>query len=119
MLVAGDYNAIVHQSEKCGGWPLLERQLEAFQSMLSNCDLRDMWLIGAPFTWCDKREGEKMICERLDRFAANSEWFNLFYGGLVSHGVAAHSDHVPIWLDTMGQLYVETKVPCNMISGRE
>lgn len=47
---------------------------------------------------------EGVISERWDRFLANSSWFVTFPFLKVQHGVAAYSDHIPLWLDTNGGL---------------
>lgn len=73
-----------------------------FHDILVECDLRDLGYIGSPFTWCNNREGNHRILERLDPFLANSLWFELFPLSLVCNGQVAYSDHCLIWLNTMG-----------------
>lgn len=38
------------------------------------CELRDLDFNKTPYTWCNKREGNDCISERLDRFLANYKW---------------------------------------------
>ncbi|XP_042974784.1 uncharacterized protein LOC122306423 [Carya illinoinensis] len=76
-----------------------------FRAVLSDCHLRDLGYEGAPFTWSNRRGEEGLVKERLDRFLANSWWCEIYLNLRVSHGVAAYSDHIPLWLDTEGALF--------------
>ncbi|XP_041004081.1 uncharacterized protein LOC121249435 [Juglans microcarpa x Juglans regia] len=58
---------------------------------------------GPKFTWCNGRGDGEEISERLDRFLGNHQLNLLFPQVVVTHGIAASSDHLPIWLDTEGQ----------------
>lgn len=42
------------------------------------------------------------MSERLDCYLVNSSWWHLFPNAGVTHGLAAYSDHVPIWVDLEG-----------------
>lgn len=47
-------------------------------------------------------EGRDLICERLDRGVANSQWCAMFQRCKLTHGHAAYSDHIPIILNAEG-----------------
>ena len=66
MLLMGDFNEILYNSEKEGGRPRTQRQLEAFHDVLAECELNDMRFTGDMYTW---QRGQ--IRERLDRAVAN------------------------------------------------
>jgi hypothetical protein len=68
-LIMGDFNEILYNSEKEGGRPRSQRQLQAFHDVLSECGLNDMGFIGDLYNW---RRGQ--IRERLDRAVANMQW---------------------------------------------
>lgn len=68
--------------------------------MLSICELRDLGYQDNPFTWCNNREDEHRISERLDRFLANDQWCEMYPNSQASHCLAAHSNHCPVVLDT-------------------
>jgi hypothetical protein len=36
--------------------------------------------VGSKFTWCNNREDNNFIKERLDRVVANLEWYDIFEG---------------------------------------
>ncbi|KAF5464528.1 hypothetical protein F2P56_014601 [Juglans regia] len=103
-LVLGDFNKILHAHEKSGGNPRPERQLRDFREVVDVCRLRDLGYLGPKFTWSNRRAGDKCIRERLDRCLVNSEWWASFPRAHVTHGVAAYSDHLPIWLNLEGEV---------------
>lgn len=47
----GDFNNVVSQSDKQGGRPYPGRLIRGFRDVLEDCNLKDMDLIGYPFTW--------------------------------------------------------------------
>lgn len=56
-ICGGDFNEILVNSEKIGGNPKPQGQMEAFKEALDNCGLRDLGFHGARWTWCNKRFG--------------------------------------------------------------
>lgn len=101
-LVFGDFNKVLHNFEKWGGQARPEKLMNDFCEVLTACDLRDLGYEGTQFTWCNNRQGEGRIFERLDRFLVNSKWCDFFPFESVSHGQVAYSDHCPIWFNTHG-----------------
>lgn len=63
-------------------------------------DLRDL---GFAFTWCNNKDGEHLICERLDLSVASSRWCELFPNGHVTLGHIDTSYHYLKWLDIDGK----------------
>jgi hypothetical protein len=98
-IVIGDFNEILDDSEKIGGLQRPRWQIENFRAALDDCGLQDIGFSGPPFTWCNKRDGDSMIQERLDRCVCNFRWRNLFVGARVCHLEFWRSDHRPILLD--------------------
>ncbi|XP_041011375.1 uncharacterized protein LOC121255166 [Juglans microcarpa x Juglans regia] len=76
--------------------------MEAFRSVLNDCELKDLGFAGSCYTWCNRREADDRICERFDRCLANAKWVDLFSAANVQHGSGSYSDHVLVWLDTNG-----------------
>jgi hypothetical protein len=70
----GDFNEIVENTKKWGGGGRSNSQMNAFRQALEDCDLTDLGYRGPKFTWCNFREEENFIKERLDRGVANSVW---------------------------------------------
>lgn len=87
-LIMRDFNEILSADVKWkGGRMRPERQMELFQKVLNECDLRYLEFFGQPFTWCNQLEGANQISERLDRFLANSKWCLMFLENSVTYGV--------------------------------
>ncbi|XP_059432574.1 uncharacterized protein LOC132165893 [Corylus avellana] len=99
-LCIGDFNMILSQSEKYGGRPYACSSNDPFHSFLDSFGMIDLGFSGNPFTWSNKRQGHRLIKERLDRGIANSHWIHLFPHFSVQHLPAYSSDHNPIILDT-------------------
>ena len=94
-LLMGDFNEILYNSEKEGGRPRTQRQLQAFHDVLSECELNYMEFTGDLYTW---QRGH--IRERLDRAVANIQWSNLFPQSTLINSEMTRSDHRPIVMDT-------------------
>ena len=70
----GDFNAILHSSEKQSKYPPPFKQMEEFRTVLDSCNLADLGFIGDKYTWNNKRSGAANTRQRLDRAVANAEW---------------------------------------------
>lgn len=102
----GDFNEILSQDEKWGGRNRPQQQLDDFQQMLWDCELRDIGFNGSKYTWYNGRSEGAQVFERLDRLLGNSSWCNLFGEAKVYHGSIAYSDHLPLWMDMKGKYSV-------------
>ncbi|GMI95564.1 hypothetical protein HRI_003225700 [Hibiscus trionum] len=71
-----------------------------FREALEDCDLCDLGFKGPWYTWERDRMPENNVRERLDRAVANSEWWEMHLGFLVSHLNYSFSDHCPALIDT-------------------
>lgn len=76
--VVGDFNFILNNHEKQGGNIVSQTELDANALIFANNDLNSMNYIGNPFTWSNRRHGNELILERLDRVVATLDWFNKF-----------------------------------------
>ncbi|XP_022841874.1 uncharacterized protein LOC111365549 [Olea europaea var. sylvestris] len=101
-LVFGDFNEILSNEEKWGGRDRPRQQLENFQHMFLECELRDLGFKGPYYTWYNGRHDTNQIFERLDRFIANDSWCRLFTQAMVTHGSTTYSDHRPLWIQLQG-----------------
>ena len=81
----GDFNAILHASEKQSVIAPYYNQMEDFRVALENCAMKDLGLIGHKFTWTNKRPGSAHTKQRLDRATANEGWTEKFPVSQVSH----------------------------------
>lgn len=94
----GDFNAILHSSEKQSRFPPPFKQMDDFRSALDECSLADLGFVGYPFTWNNKRPGLENTKKRLDRVVANTAWKEKFQETLVIHLFSHASDHRPVLL---------------------
>jgi len=69
-----------------------------FGETFEECGLYDLGFSGYEFTWDNRREGDEIIEERLDRFCASLEWSGLFPDAEVFHLDERLSDHLPLLL---------------------
>ena len=102
LLMFGDFNEILHETEKDGGCPHKERKMDKFREAVDFCRLKDL---GAPddfffLTWQRGTEEGKIIRERLDHFLGNEDWCDFFPNPRVSHVPRNRSDHCAIMLET-------------------
>ena len=81
----GDFNAILHSTEKLSKCPPQQNQMDAFCEALEGCQLEDLGFKGYPFTWNNKRPGEANTKLRLDKAVATVEWKNKFQLSSVTH----------------------------------
>ncbi|KAL0434897.1 UNVERIFIED_CONTAM: hypothetical protein Sradi_0197600 [Sesamum radiatum] len=94
-LCAGDFNEILDQSEKLGGPPCPNWQIQNFRRALDQCGLVDMGFTGCPFTWSNRHCAPNTVLERLDRACMNVGWSQLFSEASVKH-VLVSSDHAAL-----------------------
>ncbi|KAG8375096.1 hypothetical protein BUALT_Bualt10G0064800 [Buddleja alternifolia] len=101
VVLIGDFNAIVSQSEKKGGRSFASSSSNPFLNDLNNLNLLDLGFTGNPFTWSNRRGGDANIQLRLDRAVANPDWSLLYPYAIVHHLPAIKSDHCPLLLHTI------------------
>lgn len=72
-MLAGDFNEVLVQSEKCGGQLQCEKLMQNFRDALNRNYLKDLGYVGDSFTWSNKHDDETFIKEQLDRAVANQQ----------------------------------------------
>ncbi|XP_073019494.1 uncharacterized protein [Primulina eburnea] len=60
-LIGEDFNEICYTTEKLGGCPRPQLQMDAFRRVLDDCELRDLGCIGEFFTWANNRKSKALI----------------------------------------------------------
>lgn len=71
-----------------------------FKECLDHCNMIDMGLVGPRFTWTNRRNGNDLVQERIDRFFANPRWYASHPDARVTHLTRCVFDHSPILLET-------------------
>ena len=95
----GDFNDLLHSSEKRGKLAQPTWKLHGFQEAVLESGLFDLGMVGYPFTWERSRGSDEWVEERLDRALASNPWIHLFPKAKVCSLEASCSDHLPIFLD--------------------
>ncbi|CAM8902040.1 unnamed protein product [Rhodiola kirilowii] len=103
--VLGDFNEVLSNEEIKGLKLRHNWQMNNFREVLGDCGLSDLRFRGSPFTFSNRRVGEKEFRARLDRVTADANWRRIFYRAIVSHVQLHASDHQLLVLDTQGWLF--------------
>ncbi|XP_027093591.1 uncharacterized protein [Coffea arabica] len=90
-LMAGDFNVVSNASERSGGAPPNERNMDELNEATFSCWLADVGFDGPLFTWTNGT-----VWQHLDRAIANTAWMDTFDVMKVSHLVRDRSDHAPL-----------------------
>ena len=69
----GDFNAILHTTEKLSKRPCQRNQVNAFGDTLDSCQLQDLGHHGYPYTWNNKRPSDANTKQRLDHTIATKD----------------------------------------------
>ncbi|XP_021744067.1 uncharacterized protein LOC110710117 [Chenopodium quinoa] len=99
-LCVGDYNSILHTSDRLHGVDVTDYETRDFQNLVDDLDLTELKRKGSFYSWSNKAHTGLRTLSRLDRAFGNQAW-------LASHGHVetvylppSLSDHSPVFLDT-------------------
>ncbi|XP_028556656.1 uncharacterized protein LOC114581196 [Dendrobium catenatum] len=102
MIVRGDFNCCLDQSEKKGGrWYSYSVVAQEMAAFIVDNDLHDLGFIGPRFTWTNNKAKNSKIWVRLDRVLMNSEGLRLAPLATIKHLLRLSSDHCPMLLNLM------------------
>ena len=102
----GDFNDILHASEKQSVHAPYYNQMEDFWVALEECELANLGFTGHKFTWTNRQLGSAHTKQRLDRDTTNRVLIEKFLASSVSHLFSHASDHLPFLLKTMNDRWV-------------
>ncbi|XP_021734452.1 uncharacterized protein LOC110701169 [Chenopodium quinoa] len=98
-LCAGDFNSILHTSDRLHGTDVTDYETRDFQSLVDDLDLTEVKSKGAFYSWSNKAHIGPRTLSRIDRVFGNQAWLD-------SHGHVetvylppSLSDHSPVLLD--------------------
>ncbi|XP_039170213.1 uncharacterized protein LOC120294277 [Eucalyptus grandis] len=97
-LCLGDFNEILNHWEKEGKYRAENYRLTAFRDFVNQCSLMDLDCKGCSFTWSNRREGENLVKERLDRALCSHQCRITYPEADCTALPAIGSDHSPILL---------------------
>ncbi|KAI0488500.1 hypothetical protein KFK09_028334 [Dendrobium nobile] len=100
MVVGGDFNCVMSQTEKRGGKRfILSRGSMDFNNFMIQNDLHEVKAMGPKFSWCNNKTGNALILEKLDRCLINSCALDIIHVAVVKHLSRVASDHYLILLE--------------------
>ncbi|KAL5572448.1 hypothetical protein UlMin_022045 [Ulmus minor] len=99
-LCGGNLNEILFGHEKQGGAETAQYLMSHFREVINYCGLADLGFRGPKFTW-NRRNGDRLVQERLDRMLGNSGWLDLFPNSLVHHLNLRGSYHRPLLVELL------------------
>ncbi|XP_059668770.1 uncharacterized protein LOC132313844 [Cornus florida] len=111
-VLLGDFNDLLYPEVKKGGRVRHGWTLKSFKDFVADCQLHDLGFMGYPFTWCNNRDGDANVKERLDRVLATVDWRIQFSAAVVQHVHVVGSDHAVILLDLFLKKAQRGKVSC-------
>ncbi|KAM0913456.1 hypothetical protein ACQ4PT_012157 [Festuca glaucescens] len=94
--VAGDFNLIVDAADK-NNTNLNRRMMGKFRRLLTEMELKELYLNGRRYTWSNERE--RATLERLDRVFSTVDWEVMFPFSFLSAMGSSTSDHCPLLLN--------------------
>eukprot|EP00253_Pinus_taeda_P008234 PITA_08234 len=98
IILAGDFNMILHANEKRGGTFTHDPFRSQLEGIMTEHELVDIIPKNRKYTWSNRRMGPGNIMERLDRFLVNISLLSSFATGHTRILSSSASDHFPILL---------------------
>ncbi|XP_031127725.1 uncharacterized protein LOC116029802 [Ipomoea triloba] len=96
-ILMGDFNDLLHQSEKLGRIQHPQWLIQGFSEAINYSGLRNFEFKGYQYTWEKGRGTVNWVREKLDRILVNNQWLDLF-GEARVESFEACSDYLPLAL---------------------
>ncbi|XP_019166537.1 PREDICTED: uncharacterized protein LOC109162272 [Ipomoea nil] len=97
-VIMGDFNNLMHQSEKIGRAPHPPWCITSFTNAVADCGLQDFPFSDNQYTWVRSQGTPNMVEEKLDRILVSEDWLSLFEGATACSLACPYSDHLPLIL---------------------
>ncbi|XP_074266989.1 uncharacterized protein LOC141590287 [Silene latifolia] len=99
-LIMGDFNQVEYTWDKQSNSTNRIDGLDIFCDWKSSLRLMDISFKGPKFTWCNNREGDHIVFERLDKAYGSSDWRSIYPDSGIIHYPIQISDYAPIVFDS-------------------
>eukprot|EP00253_Pinus_taeda_P034575 PITA_34575 len=106
IIIAGDFNLILHANEKRGGNFIHDPFRSQLEEIMQEHEMVDIIPKNRKYTWSNRRLGPGNIMERLDRFLVNISLLSTFAAGHTNILSSTASDHYPILLTLEPHLHL-------------
>ncbi|GER29796.1 DNAse I-like superfamily protein [Striga asiatica] len=91
--IIGDWNDLHLQENKSGGRPRSLRSLVPFQTFISDMGMTELSMKGHKYTWCNNRENEGIVEEKLDNAFGSMGWMIRYPLSQFTNIYRSASDH--------------------------
>lgn len=95
----GDFNDLLHASNKKGIIPHPQVLLDGFGKAIEDCNLSELHMCGGKYTWGKSRGTKNWVRQKLDRCFATSSWLNKFPLSNLKLLHTSVSDHEPLLVE--------------------
>lgn len=97
-LLLGDFNFILHNSDKQGGNSSRSFPPNFVKNKLMDMNMNEVVSFSNPFTWCNKRfkNPNELIFEKFDRAFMNDQWVTVLPQTRAANLGRIFSDHCPV-----------------------
>eukprot|EP00253_Pinus_taeda_P018715 PITA_18715 len=106
IIIAGDFNLILHANEKRGGNFMHDPFRSQLEEIMQEHEMVDIIPKNRKYTWSNRRLGAGNIMERLDRFLVNISLLSSFAARHTNILSSTASDHYPILLTMKPHLHL-------------
>ncbi|XP_074366501.1 uncharacterized protein LOC141707310 [Apium graveolens] len=103
--IVGDFNDLLHQSDKQGNSRHPQSLIDGFRMAIDDCNLTEIDLQGGMFTWERGRGTKDWVREKLDWAFASRSWWNKYPLCKLVLYHTTYSDHDPILLDLLSTTF--------------
>jgi hypothetical protein len=97
---AGDFNEVMY-AKQIGENERQEWKIEGFRDTIEECKFEDSGFYGLPYTWDNKRQGNRNIKVRLDRALGDDKFQESFDNIIVNHSQYCEYDHCDVVISAM------------------
>ncbi|KAL0302332.1 UNVERIFIED_CONTAM: hypothetical protein Scaly_3035200 [Sesamum calycinum] len=104
VLVLGDFNAVIDDSEVCGRAADTSASMTEFRNCIRDTELVQLPFTGCPYTWHNCSDGTRSLWKRLDRMLANLALLEVWPSSAYISALPSTSDHSPLILTGMDRI---------------
>lgn len=101
-LVCGDFNVVLHLSDRIFGNPVILTEIKGYAECLHDIMVDELPWKGEYYTWTNKQLGSARICSRIDRAFGNHDWMMQWGQIQIEYYLPHLSDHTPMMFTMTG-----------------
>ena len=93
----GDFNAIIRMNDRIGGNAISSSEMQPMGRMIVDCEVDDLKMKGAYYTWNNKKDVEHLVYSRIDLVLMHEECLLQFprsYAHFMPEGIYPHDPSI-------------------------